>query len=194
MGKGADLVQIHRTRISDVERRRNQRFQRNLFSLMKDWKYEQETPTSTIGNERLDPDSQGETSKPMRITPVTERVQAAATSRSEIAKHHIDLIQGRIIEREKQRKRRARMPLVKASRKNYLKLKVYFTPEDTKLLEVISKARGEKPQDFVQTATLKMFAELGIVDEERKRFLITQMTPFSAMVEAARMKDPAGHR
>jgi hypothetical protein len=52
------------------------------------------------------------------------------------------------------------------------KVKVYFSAEDLQLLENVSAARGQRPDDFVRLATLKMFAELGVVDGERKRLLL----------------------
>jgi hypothetical protein len=70
-------------------------------------------------------------------------------------------------------RRPSKLPEVPSRQKERLeKLKVYFTAEDLQLLENVSAARGQRPDDFVRLATLKMFAELGVVDGERKRLLL----------------------
>jgi hypothetical protein len=49
---------------------------------------------------------------------------------------------------------------------------VWFTEDDAALIRNISAARGQKPEDLIQLATLKLLAEPGAVSEERKRLLI----------------------
>jgi hypothetical protein len=52
-----------------------------------------------------------------------------------------------------------------------LKMNVWFTQDDVTLVRKISMARGQRPEDLIQLATLKLLAELGAVGEERKRLL-----------------------
>lgn len=64
-------------------------------------------------------------------------------------------------------------PLVPGTRKEKLeRFKVWFSSEDLQILEKVSAARGQQPADFVRFATLKLFAELGVVDGERRRLLL----------------------
>ena len=58
-------------------------------------------------------------------------------------------------------------------RERLLKMNVWFTQDDARLVQKISAARGQNAADFIQAATLKLLAELGAVGEERKRLLIT---------------------
>ena len=51
------------------------------------------------------------------------------------------------------------------------KLNVYFSDVDLQTIFKASAARGQRPADFVAQAALRMLAELGLVSEERKRFL-----------------------
>jgi hypothetical protein len=60
----------------------------------------------------------------------------------------------------------------KRPREKLMRFKAYFSQEDLQILEKVAAARGQQPSDFVRFATLKLFAELGVVGEERKRLLL----------------------
>jgi hypothetical protein len=63
-------------------------------------------------------------------------------------------------------------PVPSVHKEKLEKFKVYFSAEDLEILGKVSAARGQQPSDFVRLATLKLFAELGAVDGERKRLLL----------------------
>jgi hypothetical protein len=52
------------------------------------------------------------------------------------------------------------------------KLCVYFSRDDLEVIAKVSSARGQRSEDLVRHATLKLLAELGVLGEERKRFLV----------------------
>ena len=53
-----------------------------------------------------------------------------------------------------------------------MKVNVWFTQDDAALIKKISTARGQRPEDFIQFATLNLLADLGAIGEERQRLLI----------------------
>jgi hypothetical protein len=57
-------------------------------------------------------------------------------------------------------------------RERLLKMSVWFTQDDTILVQKIATARGQNAADFIQGATIKLLAELGAVDGERRRLLL----------------------
>lgn len=64
-------------------------------------------------------------------------------------------------------------PVTKPLKRQRLeKLAVYFSHQDLETIVKVSSARGERPADFVKLAALGMLAELGLIDEERRKFLL----------------------
>lgn len=167
---GHDLILVkHEPRFSREDRKRNQRFQRNLLELIDS---AHKAPADATENEQ-----NGVTANERLPQLEKETIPEASHDQpGDQATRIINISSGdmdRVEETPPAEESIQKPPEVaKQKRLQLRKFKVYFLQEEWQLIEKISAARGQRPDDLVRFATLKFFADLGIVDDARKQMIL----------------------